>query len=110
MELQTSSDSRREPSAMPLPCCNALMETITYGKRAGAHGADWALSNTTVEVPESTETAQTVHENVGVFGRETRCSGRARSSLACGSVTRASSSRTRARSSGPLPGGAGRLQ
>jgi hypothetical protein len=37
MELQTSSDSRREPSAMPLPCRNALMETITYGKRAGAH-------------------------------------------------------------------------
>src|SRR5207248_5672111 len=34
---------------------NALMETITYGKRAGAHAADWALSNTTVEVPPSTE-------------------------------------------------------
>jgi hypothetical protein len=39
---------------MPLPCRNALMETIIYGKRAGAHAADWALSNTTVEVPEST--------------------------------------------------------
>jgi hypothetical protein len=54
MELQTSSDGRREPSAMPLPCRNALMETITYGKRAGAHAAGWALANTTVEVPEST--------------------------------------------------------
>ena len=54
MELQTSSDGRREPSAMPLPCRNVLMETITYGKRAGAHAADWALLNTTVEVPEST--------------------------------------------------------
>src|SRR5437763_8092918 len=32
---------------------NALMETITYGKRAGAHAADWALSNTTVAVPPS---------------------------------------------------------
>ena len=30
---------------------NALMETITYGKRAGRHAAEWALANTTVEVP-----------------------------------------------------------
>jgi succinate dehydrogenase / fumarate reductase flavoprotein subunit len=74
---------------------NALMETITYGKRAGAHAADWALSHTTVEVPPSTEAdaerelkllldrsegerpwsirdelAQTMHENFGVFRRE----------------------------------------
>jgi succinate dehydrogenase / fumarate reductase flavoprotein subunit len=74
---------------------NALMETITYGKRAGAHAADWALSNTTVEVPPSTEAdaerelkqlldrdqgerpwkirdelAETMHENFGVFRRE----------------------------------------
>jgi succinate dehydrogenase / fumarate reductase flavoprotein subunit len=34
---------------------NALMETITYGKRSGRHAADWALSHTTVEVPESVE-------------------------------------------------------
>jgi succinate dehydrogenase / fumarate reductase, flavoprotein subunit len=74
---------------------NALMETITYGKRAGGHAADWALANTTVEVPESTisdaerdlkrlldrekgerpwsirdELAETMHENFGVFRRE----------------------------------------
>jgi succinate dehydrogenase / fumarate reductase flavoprotein subunit len=74
---------------------NALMETITYGKRAGRHAADWALSHTVVEVPESAETdaerdlkellerergerpwrirdelAQTMHENFGVFRRE----------------------------------------
>jgi succinate dehydrogenase / fumarate reductase flavoprotein subunit len=74
---------------------NALMETITYGKRAGRHAAEWALSNTTVEVPESTERdaerdlkalldrtdgerpwrirdelARTMHENFGVFRRE----------------------------------------
>ena len=74
---------------------NALMETITYGKRAGAHAADWALSHTTVEIPPSTETdaerelrelldrtdgerpwkirdelAETMHENFGVFRRE----------------------------------------
>jgi succinate dehydrogenase / fumarate reductase flavoprotein subunit len=74
---------------------NALMETITYGKRAGAHAADWSMSHTTVEVPRSTETdavrelravlerrdgerpwsirdelAQTMHENFGVFRRE----------------------------------------
>ncbi|HET8893070.1 MAG TPA: FAD-binding protein [Gaiellaceae bacterium] len=74
---------------------NALMETITYGKRAGRHAADWALSNTTVTVPESferdaerelrelldrsegerpwkirDELASTMHVNFGVFRRE----------------------------------------
>jgi succinate dehydrogenase / fumarate reductase flavoprotein subunit len=74
---------------------NALMETITYGKRTGRHAADWALSNTTVTVPESAEReaerelhellerdegerpwairdelAETMHENFGVFRRE----------------------------------------
>src|SRR3954471_19834259 len=74
---------------------NALMETITYGKRAGAHAADWALTHTTVEVPESAEAdarnelqelldrndgerpwsirnelAETMHVNFGVFRRE----------------------------------------
>jgi succinate dehydrogenase / fumarate reductase flavoprotein subunit len=74
---------------------NALMETITFGKRAGAHASEWALSHTTVEVPESAERdaereltallersdgerpwgirdelATTMHENFGVFRRE----------------------------------------
>src|SRR5256885_1947178 len=74
---------------------NALMETITYGKRAGRHAADWALTHTTIEVPESVEAdaerdlkvlldrndgerpwsirnelAETMHENFGVFRRE----------------------------------------
>jgi succinate dehydrogenase / fumarate reductase flavoprotein subunit len=74
---------------------NALMETITYGKRAGSHAADWAMSHTTVAVPPSVEAdterelktlldrtegerpwqirdelAQTMHENFGVFRRE----------------------------------------
>jgi succinate dehydrogenase / fumarate reductase flavoprotein subunit len=74
---------------------NALMETITYGKRVGRHASDWALSHTTVEVPPSIEVdaerelralldrnegerpwqirdelAQTMHENFGVFRRE----------------------------------------
>jgi succinate dehydrogenase / fumarate reductase flavoprotein subunit len=74
---------------------NALMETVTYGKRAGRHAAEWALSNTTVEVPASSERdaerelqelldrtegerpwsirdelASTMHENFGVFRRE----------------------------------------
>jgi succinate dehydrogenase / fumarate reductase flavoprotein subunit len=74
---------------------NALMETITFGKRSGAHAADWALSHTTVEVPSSVEAdaerelralldrqegerpwairdelASTMHENFGVFRRE----------------------------------------
>jgi len=74
---------------------NALMETITFGKRAGRHAAEWALTHTTVAVPESVEAdterelkallgrkrgerpwkirdelAQTMHENFGVFRRE----------------------------------------
>jgi succinate dehydrogenase / fumarate reductase flavoprotein subunit len=74
---------------------NALMETITFGKRSGAHAAEWALTHTTVEVPESLESdaerelrtlldrdegerpwsirnelAETMHENFGVFRRE----------------------------------------
>ncbi len=74
---------------------NALMETITFGKRAGAHAADWALTHTTIEVPRALETdaeqelrelldrsegerpwsirnelAETMHENFGVFRRE----------------------------------------
>ena len=74
---------------------NALMETITYGKRAGRAAAEWALSHTTVSVPESAvgeaekelsqlldrtdgerphairdEMATTMHENFGVFRRE----------------------------------------
>ena len=74
---------------------NALMETITYGKRVGRHAADWALANTTVTVPESVEAdaerelqtlldrsegerpwqirdelAETMHVNFGVFRRE----------------------------------------
>ncbi len=74
---------------------NALMETITYGKRAGRHAAEWALSNTTIDIPASLETdsqrevdellsrtegerpwqirdelASTMHENFGVFRRE----------------------------------------
>jgi succinate dehydrogenase / fumarate reductase flavoprotein subunit len=74
---------------------NALMETITYGKRAGAAAAEWALTHTTVAVPPSIEAdaerelgallgrsdgerpwairdelASTMHENFGVFRRE----------------------------------------
>jgi succinate dehydrogenase / fumarate reductase, flavoprotein subunit len=74
---------------------NALMETITFGRRAGAAAADWALTHTTVAIPRSTvsdaqreldalfarddgerpaairdEMARTMHENFGVFRRE----------------------------------------
>jgi succinate dehydrogenase / fumarate reductase flavoprotein subunit len=74
---------------------NALMETITFGKRAGRHAAEWALTHTTVEVPPALESdaetelkrlldretgerpwsirnelAETMHENFGVFRRE----------------------------------------
>ena len=74
---------------------NALMETITFGRRSGSAAAEWALSHTTVTVPESQvtdaerdlrtlldredgerpwsirdELARTMHENFGVFRRE----------------------------------------
>jgi succinate dehydrogenase / fumarate reductase flavoprotein subunit len=74
---------------------NALMETITYGRRVGQHAADWALTHTTVTAPESLqadaerelkallgrkkgerpwairdELAATMHVNFGVFRRE----------------------------------------
>jgi succinate dehydrogenase / fumarate reductase flavoprotein subunit len=74
---------------------NALMETITYGRRSGRHAAEWALSHTTVAVPDTIvsdterelrtlldrdqgerpwkirdELAVTMHENFGVFRRE----------------------------------------
>jgi succinate dehydrogenase flavoprotein subunit len=74
---------------------NALMETITFGKRAGRAAAEWAIANTVVAPPESSladaerelaglldrrdgerphairdEMASTMHENFGVFRRE----------------------------------------
>jgi succinate dehydrogenase / fumarate reductase, flavoprotein subunit len=74
---------------------NALMETITYGKRVGRHAAEWAQTHTTIAVPPSVEAdaekelrtlldrtegerpwqirdelAETMHENFGVFRRE----------------------------------------
>ncbi len=74
---------------------NALMETITYGKRVGRHASEWALTHTTVEVPAAAEAdaerelkelldrtdgerpwqirdelAETMHVNFGVFRRE----------------------------------------
>jgi succinate dehydrogenase / fumarate reductase flavoprotein subunit len=74
---------------------NALMETITFGKRSGRHAADWALTHTTVTVPESAQAdaerelralldrvegerpwqirdqlAESMHVNFGVFRQE----------------------------------------
>jgi succinate dehydrogenase / fumarate reductase flavoprotein subunit len=74
---------------------NALMETITFGRRSGADASDEAVRLSPVEVPESAlrdgeaelktlldrrdgerpwrirdELAQTMHENFGVFRRE----------------------------------------
>src|SRR5947208_3937041 len=35
---------------------NALMETITFGRRSGRAAAEWALSHTTIDVPRGVET------------------------------------------------------
>ena len=37
---------------------NSLMETITYGRRAGRAAAEWALSHTTIDVPASASRTQ----------------------------------------------------
>ena len=34
---------------------NSLMETITFGRRAGRAAAEWALTHTTIDIPESVE-------------------------------------------------------
>jgi len=34
---------------------NSLMETITFGRRSGRAAAEWALSHTTIDIPESLE-------------------------------------------------------
>ncbi len=34
---------------------NSLMETITFGRRAGRAAAEWALSHTTIDLPRSAE-------------------------------------------------------
>jgi succinate dehydrogenase / fumarate reductase, flavoprotein subunit len=34
---------------------NSLMETIVFGRRAGSAAAEWALTNTTIDVPESVQ-------------------------------------------------------
>ncbi len=34
---------------------NSLMETITFGRRSGTAAAEWALSHTTIDVPETAE-------------------------------------------------------
>jgi succinate dehydrogenase / fumarate reductase flavoprotein subunit len=74
---------------------NLLMETITFGRRAGHAAAEWALSHTTIDVPDSLERdaerrlhelldresgerpwkirdelGETMLENFGVFRRE----------------------------------------
>jgi succinate dehydrogenase / fumarate reductase flavoprotein subunit len=74
---------------------NALMETVTFGRRAGRAAAEWALANTVVAPPEAAladaerelgellgrtegerphavrdEMASSMHENFGVFRRE----------------------------------------
>jgi succinate dehydrogenase / fumarate reductase flavoprotein subunit len=76
---------------------NSLMETIVFGRRAGTAAAEWALSHTTVTVPESAqrdaerelaelldrdegerpwrirdELGQSMLDNFGVFRREER--------------------------------------
>ena len=104
---------------------NALMETITFGKRAGAHAAEWALTHTTVDRPgerrsrtpsassrscstgakasgrgrSATSSRRRCTRTSASSAARTRWSSRGRSSPRCASDTRAWSSTTRATSS-----------
>jgi succinate dehydrogenase / fumarate reductase, flavoprotein subunit len=49
---------------------NALMETVTFGKRAGAAAAEWALTHTTIALPESA-VSDARRELDELFARET---------------------------------------
>ena len=96
---------------------NSLMETITFGRRAGRAAAEWALSHTTIDVPaerrgrrraraEATcstssegerpwqirnDLGTSMLENFGVFRREEQMARRSRSSTSCASATSAAS-------------------
>ena len=95
---------------------NSLMETITFGRRSGTAAAEWALSHTTIDVPESLERdaerslhalleresgerpwtirdelGQSMLENFGVFRREEKMLRSSRSSPRCASATAACS-------------------
>src|SRR5205085_11436488 len=51
---------------------NSLMETITFGRRAGRAAAEWALSHTTIDVPMSVEAdaERELKSMLGVSGGE----------------------------------------
>ena len=87
---------------------NALMETITYGKRVGRHAADWALANTTVEVPQSVE-ADAERELKELLDRDARESGRGRSATSwprrCTRTSASSAARTRCGRQGEIVAG-----
>ena len=103
---------------------NSLMETITFGRRSGRAAAEWALSHTTIDVPESVERdaerelkalldrdagerpwkirdelGESMLENFGVFRREEQMLRQPRSSRSLRERYRACTSRTRATSS-----------
>ena len=51
---------------------NSLMETITFGRRAGRAAAEWALSHTTIDVPVSVEAdaERELKSMLGFYGGE----------------------------------------
>ena len=81
---------------------NSLMETITFGRRAGRAAAEWALSHTTVEVPASAE-ADAERELRDAARRDRRASGRGRSATTsaprCSRTSASSAARSRWRAS-----------
>ena len=103
---------------------NSLMETITFGRRAGRAAAEWALANTTSRCPSrrsttpsgssrssstgtrasgrgrsATSSAPRCSRTSASSARRKRCRRSSRSSRTCASATSTSSSRTRATSS-----------
>ena len=74
------------------------METITYGKRAGRHAADWALAHTTVAVPGVAAHGRRARAADAARPRR-RASGRGRSATSsrrrCTRTSASSAARTR---------------
>ena len=77
---------------------NSLMETITFGRRAGRAAAEWALSHTTIDVPGARE-ADAERELEGAARRRATASGRGRSATTsarrCSRTSASSAARSR---------------
>ena len=76
---------------------NSLMETITFGRRAGRAAAEWALSHTTIDVPGARRARRRARA-ARRCSTATRASGRGRSATSSASRCSRTSASSAARS------------